>query len=125
MGEMVAGIVLGPSVLGLLFPGAMAFLFPASSMLTLRQLSQVGVVLFMFIVGMDLDIQHLRKKVQAAIMVSNASIIVPFFLGVSLSLLLYRPLAPVGTRFAPFALEIAFTAPVCRSSPVAVVRPPA
>ncbi len=104
MGEMVAGIVLGPSVLGLLFPGAMAFLFPASSMLTLRQLSQVGVVLFMFIVGMDLDIQHLRKKAQAAIMVSNASIIVPFFLGVSLSLLLYRPLAPVGTRFAPFAL---------------------
>jgi Kef-type K+ transport system membrane component KefB len=106
MGEMVAGILLGPSVLGLLFPGAMAFLFPASSMLTLRQLSQVGVVLFMFIVGMDLDIQHLRKKAQAAIMVSNASIIVPFFLGVSLSLLLYRPLAPTGTRFIPFALFI-------------------
>ena len=104
MGEMVAGLVLGPSVLGLLFPGAMAFLFPASSMLTLRQLSQVGVVLFMFIVGMDLDTQHLRKKARAAIMVSNASIIVPFFLGVSLSLLFYRSLAPTGTRFIPFAL---------------------
>ena len=55
MGEMVAGILLGPSVLGWLFPGAMAFLFPDSSMLTLRLLSQVGVALFMFLVGMDLD----------------------------------------------------------------------
>lgn len=104
MGEMVAGIVLGPSVLGLFFPGAMVFLFPASSMLTLRLLSQVGVVLFMFLVGMELDLPHLREKARAAVMVSNASVIVPFFLGAALSLLLYRSLAPVNTQFTPFAL---------------------
>src|SRR5215208_5454887 len=48
MGEMVAGIVLGPSVLGLIYPDALSFLFPASSLETLRLLSQIGVVLFMF-----------------------------------------------------------------------------
>ena len=62
MGEMVAGIVLGPSVLGLIYPPALSFLFPASSLETLRQLSQIGVVLFMFIVGMELNVRHLREK---------------------------------------------------------------
>jgi len=104
MGEMVAGIVLGPSVLGLVFPGALSFLFPPSSMVTLGLLSQIGVALFMFLVGMDLDVQHLRKKAHAAIMVSNASVIVPFFLGAALSLILYRSLEPTGTRFTAFAL---------------------
>ena len=70
MGEMVAGIFLGPSVLGLLSPETMVFLFPASSMVTLRLLSQIGVVLFMFVVGMELNVQHLREKGPAAIMIS-------------------------------------------------------
>lgn len=104
MGEIVAGIVLGPSVLGLLSPETMAFLFPASSMETLKLLSQIGVALFMFVVGMELDVQHLRKKARAAIMVSHASIIVPFFLGAALSLMLYHPLAPANTSFTAFAL---------------------
>ncbi len=86
MGEMVAGIVLGPSVIGLISPQTMAFLFPPASMATLGLLSQIGVVLFMLVVGMELDIQHLREKASAAIMVSHASIVVPFFLGTSLSL---------------------------------------
>lgn len=104
LGEIVAGIVLGPSLLGWLSPPAMAFLFPVASMETLKLLSQIGVALFMFVVGMELDVQHLRKKAHAAVMVSNASIIVPFFLGAALSLLLYRSLAPPGTSFTPFAL---------------------
>lgn len=104
MGEMVAGIVLGPSVVGLLSPQTMAFLFPPASMATLGLLSQIGVVLFMLVVGMDLDIQHLREKASAAIMVSHASIVVPFFLGTSLSLALYPVLAPANTSFTAFAL---------------------
>ncbi|HEV2828371.1 MAG TPA: cation:proton antiporter [Pyrinomonadaceae bacterium] len=104
MGEMIAGIALGPSVLGLIFPQAMGFLFPASSMNTLSVLSQIGVVLFMFIVGMELDIEHLRQKAAAAVMVSHASIIVPFLLGAALALLLYPTLAPADTSFAAFAL---------------------
>ena len=106
MGEMIAGIVLGPSVLGLLFPQALSFLFPAASLETLRLLSQIGVVLFMFIVGMELDLKQVREKGSAAVMISHASIIVPFLLGAALSLFLYRELASPGTSFNAFALFI-------------------
>src|SRR5215510_944073 len=106
MGEMVAGIVLGPSVLGLIYPPALSFLFPASSLETLRQLSQLGVVLFMFIVGMELNVRYVREKGSAAVMISHASIIVPFLLGTALSLFLYRELASPGTSFNAFALFI-------------------
>lgn len=106
MGEMIAGIIMGPSVLGLFFPDAMAFLFPKSSLETLRLLSQIGVVLFMFVVGMELNIQHVREKGSTAVMISHASIIVPFLLGTALSLFLYTDLAPAGTSFTAFALFI-------------------
>ncbi|HSL55853.1 MAG TPA: cation:proton antiporter [Pyrinomonadaceae bacterium] len=106
MGEMIAGIVLGPSVLGLFSPIALFFLFPPASLETLRLLSQLGVVLFMFTVGMELNIQHLREKGSAAVMISHASIIVPFLLGSALSLFIYRDLAPSGTSFNAFALFI-------------------
>jgi len=106
MGEMVAGIVLGPSVLGLIYPPALSFLFPASSLETLRQLSQIGVVLFMFIVGTELNVRYVREKGSAAVMISHASIIVPFLLGTALSLFLYRDLAAPGTSFNAFALFI-------------------
>jgi Kef-type K+ transport system membrane component KefB len=82
----------------------MNFLFPAWSMEALKLLGQVGVAIFMFIVGMELDLGRLRQKAHTAIMVSNASIIVPFFLGASLSLLAYRLLARPGTPFIAFAL---------------------
>lgn len=104
MGEIVAGILLGPSLLGWLSPATMAFLFPPPSMEMLRLLSQIGVALFMFVVGMDLDVRQLRQKAHTAIMVSHASIIVPFFLGAAFSLLVYRPLAPAQTSFSAFAL---------------------
>ncbi|HEV8203242.1 MAG TPA: cation:proton antiporter [Pyrinomonadaceae bacterium] len=106
MGEMIAGIVLGPSVLGWLYPPALSFLFPASSLDTLRQLSQIGVVLFMFIVGMEVNLRLVREKGTAAVMISHASIIVPFLLGTTLSLFLFRDLAPAGTSFNAFALFI-------------------
>ena len=106
MGEMIAGIVLGPSVLGLIFPEALAFLFPPASLEVLRLLSQIGVVIFMFIVGMELDVQHLRERGSAAVMISHASIVVPFLLGTALALFLYRDLAPQGTSFNAFALFI-------------------
>jgi K+:H+ antiporter len=106
MGEMIAGIVLGPSVLGFFFPNVMSFVFPASSLETLRLLSQIGVVLFMFIVGMELNVRHVKEKGSAAVMISHASIIVPFVLGTTLALFLYRGLAPPGTSFSAFALFI-------------------
>ena len=72
MGEMVAGIVLGPSVLGWLYPPALPFLFPPTSLETLRQLSQIGVVLFMFIVGTEVNIRLVREKGTASVMISHA-----------------------------------------------------
>jgi len=104
MGEMVAGITLGPSVLQVFWPQASAFLFPQSSMATLGVLSQVGVVLFMFVVGMELDLRHLRERASTAIMVSHASIVVPFLLGSGLALGLYPSLGAPNTSFTPFAL---------------------
>ena len=106
IGEMVAGILLGPSLLGLAAPDLQAFLFPAPSMGALRLLSQIGVILFMFVVGIELDVQHLRKKAHAAVVVSHASIIVPFFLGTASALVLYPSLAPAGVPFSAFALFI-------------------
>lgn len=103
-GEIIAGILLGPSLLGLLWPAAQAFLFPPASLQTLQLLSQVGVILFMFVVGIELDIQHLRSRAPAAVLVSHASIVVPFFLGVVLSLFIYRMLAPPAIGFSAFAL---------------------
>ncbi len=106
IGEMVAGILLGPSLLGFLLPSAHSFIFPASSLGSLQMLSQIGVILFMFIVGIELDVEHLRHKAHAAVVVSHASIVVPFFLGCALALGVYRTLAPAGTRFSAFALFI-------------------
>ena len=104
IGEMIAGILLGPSFLGMLLPAAQAFLFPAGSLGALKLFSEVGVILFMFIVGIDLDLGHLRQKAGAAVLVSHASIVVPLFLGVALSLFLYPRLSPPGVPFVGFAL---------------------
>jgi Kef-type K+ transport system membrane component KefB len=104
IGEMIAGILLGPSLFGWLWPSAQAFLFPQSSMGALRLLSQIGVVVFMFLVGIDLDAAHLRGMAHAAVWVSHLSITVPFLFGCALSLALYRTLAPPGSHFTAFAL---------------------
>ena len=104
IGEMVAGILLGPSLLGLLSPGTEAFLFPPSSMGGLRLISQIGVILFMFVVGLDLDVRHFRHKAHTAVFVSHASIIVPFFLGTAFALLIYPTAAPANVPFSAFAL---------------------
>ncbi|HEV2847082.1 MAG TPA: cation:proton antiporter [Thermoanaerobaculia bacterium] len=104
IGEMVAGILLGPSLLGWLAPAAQASLFPPDSLGALRMLSQIGVILFMFVVGTELDLDHLREKAHAAVIVSHASIVLPFFLGTASALFLYSSLAPAGVPFSAFAL---------------------
>jgi Kef-type K+ transport system membrane component KefB len=104
IGEIVAGILLGPSLLGAVAPGVSAFLFAPSSIGVLKILAEIGVLLFLFVVGLELDVESLRNRVHSAIVVSHASIVVPYFLGVVLALALYRDLAPPGVRFAPFAL---------------------
>ncbi|HEY2711385.1 MAG TPA: cation:proton antiporter [Chthoniobacterales bacterium] len=104
VGEMVAGIVLGPSLLAWVAPSLFNFLFAPSTLLPLNLFSQIGVCLFMFVVGMELDVSRLRQQVQTAIVVSHASIVIPYLLGVTLTLFLYESLAPAGASFAAFAL---------------------
>src|SRR5436190_24387058 len=104
VGEMMAVILLGPSVFGLLAPNIFHFIFAASSLDALRLFSQIGVCLFMFAVGMELDVSQLRRKAQAAVVVSHSSIVIPYFLGVTLALFLYSHLAQPGASFLAFAL---------------------
>jgi Kef-type K+ transport system membrane component KefB len=104
VGEIAAGVLLGPSLLGVVWPSATAFLFPAASLDILRLLSQIGVILFMFIVGLDVDAGHLRQRAPTAIAVSHFSIVVPFLLGATAALALYGPYAPAGVPFHAFAL---------------------
>src|SRR5207237_7641747 len=104
VGEMIAGILLGPSLFGLLAPDAFQFVFAASSLDALRLFSQIGVCLFLFAVGMELDVSQLRHRAQTAVVVSHSSIVIPYFLGVTLALFLYRELAQHGASFVAFAL---------------------
>jgi Kef-type K+ transport system membrane component KefB len=104
VGEMLAGILLGPSLLGWLAPGASALLFPPSSLGVLSALSQVGMVLYMFVVGMELDTGTLRERGGTALLTSHVSIVVPFALGSALALALFGRFAPPGVAFVPFAL---------------------
>ena len=104
IGEMVAGILLGPSLFGFLAPELFAAVFPKESLGTLRLLSQIGVCLFMFVVGMELDLQHVKSKLQAAVAVSHASILFPYLLGVCLAYFIFGQLAQPGSTFTAFAL---------------------
>ncbi len=104
IGEIIAGIVLGKSVVGTFFPEFSAFLFPPESLSALQFLSQIGLILFMFIIGMELDVNVLRQKVQEAVVISHASIVIPFALGVILSYFIYTTYAPANIGFLSFSL---------------------
>lgn len=104
VGEIIAGIVLGPSLMGYFFPEFSEFLFPKGSEKNLQFLSQIGLAFFMFIVGMELDLDKLRQKAHNAFIISHGSIIISFFIGVLLSTFIYGQFAPAGVGFLPFAL---------------------
>jgi Kef-type K+ transport system membrane component KefB len=104
VGEIIAGIVLGPSLLGMYFPEFSTALFPKESMGNIQFLSQIGLILFMFVVGMELDLKVLRNKAHEAVVVSHASIIIPFALGMGLAYFIYQSFAPEGVEFISFAL---------------------
>jgi Kef-type K+ transport system membrane component KefB len=104
VGEIIAGIVLGPSVMGLLFPEFFTFLFPADALKNLQFLSQIGLAFFMFMIGMELDLHKIKNKAKDALVISHSSIIFPFFLGVVLSYFMYEEFAPGNVSFLVFSL---------------------
>lgn len=106
IGEIVAGIVLGPSVLGHLLPSVSAFLFPYDSLQNINMLSQFGLILFMFAIGMELNITEVRQKLKETILISHTSTIFPFFLGMVTAYFLYNKYAYESTPFLSFALFV-------------------
>ncbi|PWU02274.1 MAG: cation/H(+) antiporter [Terriglobia bacterium] len=104
VGEMAAGILLGPSLLGWVAPGVSATLFPPASLDYLNAFSQIGLVLFMFLVGLSLNTKDLHEYGHAAVLTSHVSIAAPFCLGSVAALFLYPRLSNQGVTFTGFAL---------------------
>ena len=106
IGEILAGIVLGPSLLGYFFPEAYSFLFAPDSLSNIYILSEIGLVLFMFVIGMELDLSALKNKMGTTFVISQASIVIPYFMGMWLAYYLYEEFAAGQTDFISFALFI-------------------
>src|SRR5580765_8262504 len=86
--EMVTGVLLGPSFFGLLAPGLQATLFPKDSMTVIYVVAQVGLVLYMFLVGVEFQWAHVSSRFKTAALISIVGIVVPFALGAALSVYL-------------------------------------
>jgi Kef-type K+ transport system membrane component KefB len=104
IGEVVGGILLGPSFLGRVWPEAAALILPPSVAPFLGLIASFGVVLYMFLVGLELNPRVLREHLYATVTISHASIIAPFLLAAALSLFLYPRLSSRDVPFTSFAL---------------------
>jgi Kef-type K+ transport system membrane component KefB/nucleotide-binding universal stress UspA family protein len=104
VGEMAAGILLGPSLLGWAAPGVSGYLFPGGSLPYLSAVSQVGLIIYMFLVGLEFDTRLMRGRGHAAVVTSHVSIIAPFFLGSLVALFLYPRLSDDSVSFVGFSL---------------------
>ncbi|WCL49500.1 cation:proton antiporter [Leptospira sp. GIMC2001] len=106
IGEIIAGILLGPSFFGFFAPEIHSFFFSEDQMKILEILSQLGLILFMFVIGMEIDTSFIKKKAQSAILISHTSILFPFLLGMILAFMIFTDHAPANVSFIPFALFI-------------------
>lgn len=106
IGEIVAGILLGPTLLGQYFPEISQFLFPENSISNLQFISQIGLILFMFTIGMELDFGMLKGKAKSALLISHTGIWLSFTLGILLAYFMYDIYAPANAPFLSFALFI-------------------
>jgi K+:H+ antiporter len=106
VGEMLAGILLGPSFLGRFFPAIFNGIFPVTAMPTLTNLSQMGLLLFMFVVGMEVDLDQILLRRKTVLATSGSSIFLPLVLGILLASVFYPRFAGPGVAFPLFALFI-------------------
>src|ERR1700677_1603511 len=104
IGEIIGGILVGPSVFGRFAPHLSASLFPPSSLGPFETLSTVGLVLFLFLIGMELDYEHLARQRATAVMASGMSILLPFGMAALLAHSLRIRFAPHGIGSIPFVL---------------------
>lgn len=106
IGEILAGIILGPSVLGWLWPEGFQFLFPTDSLHNISLLSQFGLILFMFVIGMELNIEEIRKQLRKSFIIAHSGIIIPFVLGAVTALFLYKEYGGTGATALTFSLFV-------------------
>lgn len=104
IGEIIAGIMLGPSLLGLIAPNVMTALFPPETLSYLNVLSEIGLIFFMFLIGLELNPKYLSGQLEKAVLISHVSIVVPFALGISSALILYPIVSNDSVSFTAFAL---------------------
>jgi Kef-type K+ transport system membrane component KefB len=104
IGEIAGGILVGPSVFGRFAPGASARLFPQDSLGAFEVLSTIGLVLFLFLIGSELDYEHLRRQRAIALLASAMSILLPFLMAITMAHSLRIRFAPDGIGKLPFAL---------------------
>ncbi len=104
IGEILAGLFLGPSFLGTWFPEYSSFLFPVESLPNLDFLSHIGLMLFMFVIGMELDLTVIKTKARDVIIISHIGIVIPYLFGMILAYFLYKEFVPATVNFISFSL---------------------
>jgi Kef-type K+ transport system membrane component KefB len=104
MGEVLAGILLGPTLLGRIAPSVEHYLFPPFVIPLLTAAADIGLVFFLFLVGLELDTRMLKGRIAHAAAISNGSVVLPLGLGILLALPLYELLGTPDTTYAAFAL---------------------
>jgi Kef-type K+ transport system membrane component KefB len=104
MGEVVAGIVLGPTLFGAIAPNLQADVFPVDVIPVIGIVANLGLVFYMFLIGLELDPRQLRGRVTQALTISNSSVAIPMLLGIAIAVPIYKLLAPADTRFVAFAV---------------------
>jgi Kef-type K+ transport system membrane component KefB len=109
MGEVLGGIVLGPSVLGYFFPQSAAAVFHPEALMFLRHISDIGITLYLFVMGLELNLPRIRRSARSALVISQLSIVFPFVLGVLFASAIFEKYAPPGVGSAEFALFIGVT----------------
>ncbi|MCI1741867.1 MAG: cation:proton antiporter [Prevotella sp.] len=106
IGEIMAGIILGPSFFGYFFPDTFNLVFSKDSLVYIKLLSHIGLILFMFVIGLEVDFKVLKNKINETLVISHAGILAPFLLGIVASFFVYKEYASAHTGFVPFALFI-------------------
>ncbi len=106
IGEMIAGILLGPSLFGWMLPSIHGWLFPAQGFSSLAHISQLGVLIFMFTAGAEWDMSRLRERLKSTVFISQSGMVFPFLIGLGLASFLYANYAPSGVSQLDFSLFI-------------------
>ncbi|UYL07406.1 cation:proton antiporter [Bdellovibrio sp. SKB1291214] len=106
MGEVLGGIVLGPSVIGYFFPGFTETVFHPESMVFLKHVAEIGITFYLFVMGLEIDLPRLRHSAKSAVLISQVSILFPFALGLLLAWQIFDQYAPAGIGHLEFSLFI-------------------